>query len=64
MIRRFFVVLQFLSLILPVVIFLTYIIAAEGDQWTSEHFLATAIFSIPLIIVLITKWIVFGNDKT
>jgi hypothetical protein len=64
MLRRFFAVLQFLTLLLPIVVFFTYIIAAEGDQWTSEHFLATVIFAIPLIVVLVVKWVVFGSRKT
>jgi hypothetical protein len=31
MLRRFFVVLKTLTLLLPIVTFLTYIVAAEGD---------------------------------
>lgn len=64
MFRRFLFVLLILALLLPVAVFITYIVVAEGDQWTSEHFLATGIFAIPFFIVLLLNYIVYGGDKT
>ena len=64
MLRRLFLVMQSLALLLPAGVFLTYIIAAEGDQWTSEHFLATGLSSIPLIVILLLKFIVYGGNET
>ena len=64
MLRRLFNVLQGLTLSLPLVIFFTYIIADEGDQWTAEHFLATGIFSVPFIIVLLIKYVIYDASET
>ncbi|PKF60235.1 hypothetical protein CW745_16080 [Psychromonas sp. psych-6C06] len=61
MLNRLLLVLVSLGTLLPVGVFFTYIVMAEGDQWTFEHFLATAIFSIPLILVLLIKFILVGS---
>tara|TARA_Y100000294_G_C8331560_1_gene246944 strand:+ start:215 stop:475 length:261 start_codon:yes stop_codon:yes gene_type:complete len=63
MLKRLFLVLQILTLLLPLIIFLTYIIKADGDQWTSEHFIATGLSLIPFIIVMILKFIIYGQNK-
>ena len=62
MIKRLFFILQLLATLLPIVVFVTYIVAAEGDQWSEIHFLATALFSIPLVVLILLKYIIFGKS--
>ena len=64
MFKRLLFVLQGLTLLIPVIIFITYIVAAEGDQWTSEHYLMTGFSAIPFIFVLLIKYIVYGTKET
>lgn len=61
MIRRLLGVFQLIAMLIPVVVFLIYIIAAEGDQWTAEHFLATGLSAIPLAIVVATRYVLVGH---
>ncbi len=52
-----------LSIITPVVIFFGYIIMDEGDQFTSEHYMVTALSTIPFIFALLVKFLMSGVDK-
>lgn len=52
-----------LSIITPVTIFLGYIIMDEGDQFTSEHYMMTALSTIPFIFALLVKFLMSGVDK-
>ncbi|MBA3757128.1 MAG: hypothetical protein H0X02_13305 [Nitrosomonas sp.] len=52
-----------LSIITPVTIFLGYIIMDEGDQFTSEHYMVTALSTIPFIFALLVKFLMSGVDK-
>lgn len=61
MIRRLLGVLQLIALLIPAGVFLVYIVAAEGDQWTAEHFLATGLSAIPLAIVAATRYVLLGH---
>jgi len=64
MLKRLLLVMQILTLLLPIVVFITFIIADEGDQWTSAHYFATGFFSIPFIVVQILKFIIYGGDES
>ena len=52
-----------LSIITPIVIFFGYIIMDEGDQFTSEHYMVTALSTIPFIFALLVKFLMSGVDK-
>ncbi len=52
-----------LSIITPVTIFLGYIIMDEGDQFTSEHYMVTALSTVPFIFALLVKFLMSGVDK-
>ena len=52
-----------LSIITPVTIFLGYIIMDEGDQFTSEHYMVTALSAIPFGFALMVKFLMSGVDK-
>lgn len=52
-----------LSLIAPVTVFFGYIIMDEGDQFTSEHYMVTALSTIPFIFALLVKFLMTGADK-
>ena len=52
-----------LSIITPVVIFFGYIIMDEGDQFTSEHYMVTALSAIPFGFALMVKFLMSGVDK-
>lgn len=52
-----------LSIITPVTIFLGYINMDEGDQFTSEHYMVTALSTIPFIFALLVKFLMSGVDK-
>ncbi len=52
-----------LSLIAPVTVFFGYIIMDEGDQFTSEHYMVTALSAIPFIFALLVKFLMTGADK-
>ncbi len=64
MLKRLLILLQTIAIIIPVGIFFTYIIANEGDQFTFEHYLTTGMALIPLLIVLMIKYVVYGFRKT
>lgn len=57
MIKRLFWLLQILSIIFPIMIFVGYIIMAEGDQFTSEHYMVTGLSAIPFVIVQMLKFL-------
>lgn len=57
MIKRLFWLLQILSIIFPIMIFIGYIIMAEGDQFTSEHYMVTGLSAIPFVIVQMLKFL-------
>lgn len=52
-----------LSIITPVTIFLGYIIMDEGDQFTSAHYMVTALSTVPFIFALLVKFLMSGVDK-
>ncbi len=52
-----------LSIITPVTLFFGYIIMDEGDQFTSEHYMVTALSTIPLVFALLVKFLMSGVDK-
>lgn len=52
-----------LSLIAPVTVFFGYIIMDEGDQFTSEHYMVTALSTIPFIFALLIKFLMTGADR-
>lgn len=52
-----------LSLIAPVTVFFGYIIMDEGDQFTSEHYMVTALSAIPFIFALLVKFLMTGADR-
>lgn len=62
MIQRLLWILQLIALLIPVGVFLTYVVAAEGDEWTAEHFMATGLSSIPLAIVIAAIYVVLGGS--
>ncbi len=57
MIKRLFWLLQILSIIFPIMIFIGYIVMAEGDQFTSEHYMVTGLSAIPFVIVQMLKFL-------
>tara|TARA_R110002073_G_scaffold114673_3_gene251986 strand:- start:2742 stop:2936 length:195 start_codon:yes stop_codon:yes gene_type:complete len=63
MIKRLFWLLQTLTIVFPIIIFATYIIMDEGDQYTSEHYLVTGLSFIPFFIVQLLKFLMSGVDK-
>ena len=52
-----------LSIITPVTIFLGYIIMDEGDQFTPEHYMVTALSTIPFIFALLVKFLMSDVDN-
>ena len=38
-------------------IFIGYIVMAEGDQFTSEHYMVTGLSAIPFVIVQMLKFL-------
>jgi len=61
--KRLFGLIQILSIIFPIMIFASYIIMDEGDQFTSEHYMVTALSTIPFIFALLIKFLMSGMDK-
>lgn len=57
MIKRLFWLIQILSIIFPIMIFVGYIVMAEGDQFTSEHYMVTGLSAIPFVIVQMLKFL-------
>jgi len=56
-IKRLFWLLQILSIIFPIMIFIGYIVMAEGDQFTSEHYMVTGLSAMPFVIVQMLKFL-------
>ncbi|PSJ17535.1 hypothetical protein [Nitrosomonas supralitoralis] len=52
-----------LSIITPVTIFFGYIIMDEGDQFTAEHYMVSALGTVPLIFALLVKFLMTGAEK-
>ena len=52
-----------LSIITPVTIFFGYIFMDEGDQFTAEHYMVTALSTVPFIFALLVKFLMSGADK-
>ncbi len=63
MIKRLFWLLQILTFAFPVIIFITYILMDEGDQFTSGHYFLTGLSAIPFFIVQLLKFIFAGADE-
>jgi len=61
--NRFFNLVIILSLIAPVVIFFGYIIMDEGDQFTSEHYMVSALSTVPFIFAILIKFLMSGVDQ-
>ncbi len=62
--KKLFVLLQIITVIFPIAIFFTYIIMDEGDQFTYEHYLVTALSAFPFFMVLLIKYFLSGfEDK-
>lgn len=57
MIKRLFLLIQILSIIFPIMIFIGYIVMAEGDQFTAEHYMVTGLSAIPFVIVQMLKFL-------
>ena len=53
----------FLSMIAPITVFFGYIIMDEGDQFTAEHYMVTALSTVPFIFALLVKFLMSGVDK-
>ena len=52
-----------LSIITPITVFFGYIIMDEGDQFTAEHYMVTALSTVPFIFALLVKFLMSGVDK-
>ncbi len=52
-----------LSIITPVTVFFGYIIMDEGDQFTTEHYMVTALSTVPFVFALLVKFLMSGADK-
>ena len=52
-----------LAIITPVSIFFGYIIMDEGDQFTSEHYMVTALSTVPFIFAILVKFLMSSVDK-
>ncbi|SFD97631.1 hypothetical protein [Nitrosomonas sp. Nm166] len=61
--KRLLSLVIILSLIAPITVFFGYIIMDEGDQFTAEHYMVTALSTIPFIFALLIKFLMSGADK-
>lgn len=62
--KKLFMFIQTIMVVFPVGIFFAYIIMDEGDQFTYEHYLITALSALPFFMVLLIKHFVLGfEDK-
>jgi uncharacterized membrane protein len=61
--KKVLVLIQILALIFPVMIFFGYIIMDDGDQFTEEHYMITALSAIPFIFSLLVKFLMSGADQ-
>lgn len=58
--KKLFTFLQLLTIIFPVGVFFTYIIMDEGDQFTFEHYLVTALSAFPFFMSLVIRFFLSG----
>lgn len=62
--KKLFLLLQVITSIFPIGVFLTYILMDEGDQFTYEHYLVTVMSAFPFFMVLLIKYFLSGfEDK-
>ncbi|MFO7578680.1 MAG: hypothetical protein R6W74_00515 [Nitrosomonas halophila] len=62
--KKLFLLLQVITSIFPIGVFFTYILMDEGDQFTYEHYLVTAMSAFPFFMVLLIKYFLSGfEDK-
>lgn len=61
--KRVLTLIQILALIFPVMIFFGYIIMDEGDQFTEEHYMITALSAVPFVFALLVKFLMSGTDQ-
>jgi uncharacterized membrane protein len=61
--KRFFLLIQILALLTPVTVFFGYIVIDDGDQFTAEHYMITAISALPFFIALLVKFLMSGVDR-
>lgn len=61
--KRFFLLIQVLAIMFPIIIFFTYIIMDEGDQFTAEHYMVTGLSAIPFGIALLVKYLMVNTDN-
>jgi len=54
--RKLFLFLQLLTITFPIGVFFAYIIMDEGDQFTFEHYLVTALSAFPFFMSLLIKF--------
>lgn len=61
--KKLFTYLKIIMIIFPIAIFCMYIIMDEGDQFTDEHYIITALSAIPFGIVFLVQWLMSDADK-
>ncbi|UJP04778.1 MAG: hypothetical protein LZF61_07910 [Nitrosomonas sp.] len=61
--KRVLMLIQILAIMFPIMIFFGYIIMDEGDQFTAEHYMVTALSMIPFVFALLVKFLMSGADK-
>ncbi|MCB1935791.1 MAG: hypothetical protein KDF59_07605 [Nitrosomonas sp.] len=61
--KRFFLLIQVLALLTPITIFIGYIIIDDGDQFTAEHYMITALSALPFGIAMLVKFLMSDVDK-
>ena len=61
--KNVFILIQILAIMFPIMIFVGYIIMDEGDQFTSEHYMVTALSAVPFIFALLVRFLMSGIDK-
>ena len=61
--KRLFGLIEILSILFPIIISSAFTIMDEGDQFTSEHYMVTALSAIPFGFALMVKFLMSGVDK-
>lgn len=61
MLKRLIKLIQAFGCIIPIIAFLAFIIADEGDQYTISHLFATVISTIPLLFTMMINYIIYGR---
>ena len=51
------------NIVTGVMIFFGYIIMDEGDQFTAEHYMVTALSTVPFVFALLVKFLMSGAEK-